>query len=203
MLNIIFKFVGWVNALIFAVILSICINAFLIQPYTVSGQSMEPTLKGKDPWDQEQVGDRVIVFKTPYHLGAQPTYGDLVIIDSRVEQKRDLVDEVLENPVISLLTDFKDRKQIWVKRVIGKAGDLIEYKDGIVYRNNEKIEEDYLLEDMRIPFDPVIIPEGHVFVMGDNRNYSSDSRDIGPVPVENVIGKVVFRLYPLNKLGTL
>lgn len=203
MIDIVFKVVGWVNAIIIAIIISICINAFLIQPYTVSGQSMEPTLEGKDPYNQDQIGDRVLVFKTPYHFGIEPSYGDMVIIDSRVEEKRALLDDLLDNPIISLVTNLKDMKQIWVKRVIGRAGDKIEYKDGIVYRNNEKLEEDYLHEDMRIPFESVVVPEGYVFVMGDNRNYSSDSRDIGPVPVENVIGKVVFRMYPLSKLGTL
>ncbi|MGO4890492.1 signal peptidase I [Anaerobacillus sp. MEB173] len=80
-----------------------------------------------------------------------------------------------------------------MKRIIGDEGDTLEYKDGRVYRNGEELIEEYLKEDMTFPFETIVVPEKHVFVMGDNRNGSRDSREIGPVPIDNIVGKVLLR----------
>ena len=82
------------------------------------------------------------------------------------------------------------------KRVIGRPGDTLEFKDGHVWRNGEELQEPYT-KDPAMNYSrttPVVVPEGHVFVMGDNRNHSSDSRFIGPVPVDHVLGFVEYAL---------
>ena len=85
---------------------------------------------------------------------------------------------------------------VWVKRVIGRPGDVLEFKDGHVWRNGEQLQEPYT-KDTKMNYTrstSVTVPEGHVFVMGDNRNHSSDSRFIGPVPVDHVLGFVSYAI---------
>ncbi|HHX50275.1 MAG TPA: signal peptidase I [Clostridia bacterium] len=91
----------------------------------------------------------------------------------------------------------------YIKRVIGLPGDLVEIKDGLLCINGEPFLEDYLLEAMEGSFGPVKVPEGKLFVLGDNRNYSSDSRVWGFVPLENVKGKAMVRIYPFHRFGKL
>lgn len=191
---------GWGKAFIVALLLSIIISVFIIQPYKVVGSSMEPTFSGEDLNNDDKKGDRVMVFKSAYLFGKVPSYGDLVIIDSQVTSPRTFKDHLLESPIFALFTDDQINEKFWIKRIIGVEGDSLEYKDGKVYRNGSLLEESYTKEDILTPFDPVIIPKNHVFVMGDNRNHSSDSRQIGPVPIENVVGKVVIRFYPFDQI---
>ena len=97
-------------------------------------------------------------------------------------------------------------KSSYIKRVIGLPGDHIEIKeDGSVYRNNEKLDEPYLNEQYtnRDTYNDVVVPHGTVFMMGDNRLSSKDSRFFGCVPIEKVNGYVVIRVWPLNKWGKL
>ena len=118
-------------------------------------------------------------------------YGDIVIIDSRIDERRSWLDPVLEHPLVARLLG-EEAEYLWVKRVVGKPGDMLEFRDGQVIRNGTPIEEPYVLEPMQSSPEPVVVPEGSVFVMGDNRNNSTDSRMIGSIPRENVIGKVIF-----------
>jgi len=177
----------WGYAIVIALAVAMVIHIFLVQPTRVSGESMENTL---------QNGDFLIVSKWSHVMREMPNYGDIVIIDSRVKRDRTWKDDLAE-PMLNYVSIFNKNAQthdMWVKRVIGRAGDTLEFKDGHVWRNGEELKESYTKED-KMNFTrstPVVIPEGHVFVMGDNRNHSSDSRFIGPVPVVNVLGKVVY-----------
>lgn len=97
-----------------------------------------------------------------------------------------------------------------VKRVIGVEGDKIniDFEAGIVYRNGEALDEPYINEPTSAALDfkeEVIVPEGHVFIMGDNRNHSDDSRseDIGMIDCRNIYGKVIFRLSPFENMGII
>jgi signal peptidase I len=110
-------------------------------------------------------------------------------------------DNLFESPIVSMIFESNDSdKKNWIKRIIGEEGDTLEYKNGRVYRNGEELVEDYIKEDMTFPFETIVVPENHVFVMGDNRNGSRDSREIGPVPNENIVGKVFLRFYPFDKI---
>lgn len=100
-----------------------------------------------------------------------------------------------------------DESQLYIKRVIGLPGEKIEIKDGLVYINDsvEPLEEPYLKETPVGDFGPYYVPEGHYFMMGDNRNYSKDSRLWNDPYVEEnkILAKAVFRYYPFNAMGTI
>ena len=178
----------WLYSIVVALILAMIIHIFIFVPTRVSGESMYPSL---------QNGQYLIVSKIGHVLHKDVNYKDIVIIDSRVQRERTWADDVLE-PLDNYLSIFSHNSQqhnILVKRVIGKSGDELAFHDGYVYRNGEKLEEAYIKEPMEFSMDGTyVVPEGMVFVMGDNRNHSSDSRFIGAVPLDHVLGTVAFQL---------
>ena len=127
------------------------------------------------------VGDRVFVNKFIYRF-TEPERGDVVVFESVNGGEEDLI-----------------------KRVVGVAGDEIEVRNGTLLVNGEEQEEPYLNENL--PFDdsygPTRVPEEHVFVMGDNRGNSADSRVFGPLPVENIEGEAFVRFWPPSRIGLL
>jgi signal peptidase I len=176
------KMTGWVGSLAIAYLLSLIIGVFVIQPYRVDGHSMDPTLHDKQ---------RLFVSKLSHTFSYYPDYGDIVIIDSRVERERRFIDDLLENPLIRLLTNETD-DSFYIKRVIGKPGDDLEIRQGKVYRNGEALDEPYLNGAMSTNgSERWTVPDNHIFVMGDNRNHSDDSRAIGFIPLDHVLGKKV------------
>ena len=187
--TIIKEILDWIYAIVLALIIAMVIHIFLIQPTRVSGESMEDTLHN---------GQYLIVTKWQHIMRDVPDYGQIVIIDSRVNRARTWVDDVKE-PLMNYASVFNKAAQtndVWVKRVIGLPGDVLEFKDGHVWRNGEQLQEPYT-KDPKMNFTrstPVIVPDGHVFVMGDNRNHSSDSRFIGPVPVDHILGFVSYAI---------
>lgn len=163
----------WVESCIFAMAVIVLVFVLFLRSATVSGQSMFPTL---------HEGDWLILQQFGYH---DPQYGDIVVIDRS---------HTGEEPII--------------KRVIGRAGDEIDidFTCGEVRRNGELLDEDYINEYTYVSQDitfPVTVPDGRIFVMGDNRNYSLDSRSsrIGMVDLRRVMGKAIFRFLPIPKIG--
>lgn len=141
---------------------------------------MEPTLHDNQ---------RIYVSKLLHTFSYLPDYGDIVVIDSRVERERTFLDDVTETPLVQLLFGKEEGHFLYVKRVIGKPGDVIAVRDNQLYRNGELLEEPYIKEPMELEMDGEwTVPEDHVFVMGDNRNNSRDSRDIGFIPLDHVLG---------------
>ena len=163
----------WLDAVALAVVTVALLSTFCARLVRVDGISMNPGLLD---------GQRLLITRL-----LTPDYGDIVVTDSRIDYGKPLI-----------------------KRVIGKAGDTIDidFQNGIVYRNGEALVEPYTAEPTylyeSVDF-PVTVPEGCIFVLGDNRNNSKDSRDadIGFVDVRDVLGKVVFRLSPLNGMGVI
>jgi signal peptidase I len=127
------------------------------------------------------VGDRVFVNKFIYRF-AEPERGDVVVFESVNGGEEDLI-----------------------KRVVGVAGDEVEVRNGTLLVNGEAREEPYL--NRNLPFNdsygPSEVPEGHVFVMGDNRANSADSRVFGPLPIENIEGEAFVRFWPPLRIGSL
>ena len=114
----------------------------------------------------------------------------------------------LRNPEKGEILIFKyprDTSRDFIKRVIAVSGDTIEIKEGRVYVNDQMLKEDYILEKTRTEYPKVTIPEGTVFVMGDNRNNSDDSRfaDVGFVPLDLIKGKAVVVFWPLDNIQSL
>ncbi len=160
----------WIQCLITALIICVMIFVFFIRVIDVVGTSMLPTL---------QHGNKMLVSGFLY----KPKYGDVVVFKA----------------------DSYDPDKALVKRVIAVGGDdiNIDFDKGIVYVNGEPIEEPYINELTKTKLDfigPKEVPEGCVFVMGDNRNASTDSRDgrIGMVDSRLILGKVYFVLFPLD-----
>lgn len=174
----------WAKTLGFAIVLAMCISIFVFQPFKVEGHSMDPTLNDKE---------HILVSKLSHTFSYLPDYGDIVIIDSRIDRKRTFKDDLLDNPFISLLTSKSGEHTFYVKRVIGKPGDVLEFKDHQVIRNGVVLQEPYIKEAMEfVSDDQWVVPENHVFVMGDNRNNSRDSREMGFIPLDHVMGKKIF-----------
>lgn len=152
---------------------------------------MLPTLKN---------GDTVYSSMLPYIFG-EPKLGDIVIIDMDLKDDNTyfhLFGQVLRRNGVTDVFFGKENSTLdkcWVKRIVGLEGDVLTFKDNKFYRNGELVVEDYINEQdvTNYPLDATItIPKGHVYVMGDNRNLSKDSREknVGPIPIYKIIGKV-------------
>ena len=159
----------WMQALVCSVLVVVLLFTFVVRLIGVDGHSMVPTL---------QDGDRLLVLNAM--LDNDYEYGDIVVLRK---------DTFLEEPI--------------VKRVIATEGQTvdIDFVSGAVYVDGELLEEDYINEPTYVEEGtefPLTVPEGSIFVMGDNRNHSSDSRssDLGTVDTRYVIGKAVFLLFP-------
>ena len=128
-----------------------------------------------------EVGDRVLASKFIYRI-FEPERGDIVVFDSVNEDDQTLI-----------------------KRVVGVAEDEIQVQGGVLYVNDEAQEEPYLndADQFRSYYGPTVVPEGHIFVMGDNRGNSADSRVFGPLPLENLKGEAFMRFWPVSKTGTI
>ncbi|USG67147.1 signal peptidase I [Brevibacillus ruminantium] len=173
----------WVRSLAFALGLALVLGIFVFQPFKVEGHSMDPTLQ-----DQQ----RIYVWKLSHTLSLLPDYGDIVVIDSRVDRKRSFQDDLVGHPLVQLLLGTEDENFRFVKRVVGRPGDLLEIKDHQLYRNGTKLDEPYIKEMMDEQRDRKwLVPANHIFVMGDNRNNSMDSRDIGFIPLDHVLGSKI------------
>jgi signal peptidase I len=131
-------------------------------------------------------GDRLVVDKLSYRFHP-PHRGDIVVF----------------HPPSILQTQGYEGDQAFIKRIIGQAGDTISVKQGTVYLNNQPLDEKYTLEPPYYNLSPFKVPEGKLFVMGDNRNNSNDSHVWGFLPQKNLIGHAIFRFWPLSKLGSL
>ena len=155
----------WLCHILVSVIVALVVIIFVAQPSHVEGSSMEPTLSDND---------QILINKIPHSLKINVNYGDIVIVDRRVDRKRDLMDDITDTLKYNLISYmlFNEKEQIYlVKRVIGKPGDILEYQGNKLIRNNRIIKEPYIKELMEyFPDGCINVPEGYVFVMGDNRN---------------------------------
>lgn len=177
--------IGWNIHILFALTIVIFTTTFILQPTQVSGISMEPTLH-----DEEYL----LISKLPHTLKQPYDYGDIVVIDSRVNRKRKLSDDLMmniKNNLIAKKIKGTADEYYWIKRIIGKEGDKIELIDNQIKRNGEILNESYInnIDSPSYTSNKITVPKGYVYVLGDNRNSSDDSRVIGCVPIENIIGK--------------
>ena len=167
----------WMHCIIVAMIVCVLLFVLVARVIDVRGQSMEPTL---------YEGDKIIITR----LAGDYEQGDIVVLRK---------DSFRAEPI--------------VKRVIALEGQTVEidFEEGVVYVDGVALNEPYTMERTYKSYDfetyeqPLVVPENCVFVMGDNRNNSSDSRvaTIGCVDKGYIMGKAVFRLFPLNKLGAI
>ncbi|WP_037322887.1 signal peptidase I [Ruminococcus sp. NK3A76] len=170
--DIVNELIEWVESFVFAIFMVILVLTFIVRVVEVEGPSMEDTLHD---------GDRLLLT----HFNYTPERGDIVVLNSSG------LDETI------------------IKRVIAVEGDTIsiDFTSGTVTLNGEVLKEDYIKEiTLRREgrdIDNLKIGEGQVFVMGDNRNHSTDSRSeaVGVVNTDDILGKAVFRIYPVDNIG--
>lgn len=160
-----------VQALALAVVISVVLNLFVVQVTEVRQRSMEPTLLQND---------RVLVSKIDYRI-TRPQVGDIVVFQPTT-----------------------DAQIPYVKRIAAIEGDKVELRDGRLYVN-DKPSEIADAQGVTTPQSPQVaypltIPPGHYFALGDNRQFSSDSRSFGPQPYDSIIGKVLLRFWPFDRL---
>ncbi|MBD2870760.1 signal peptidase I [Paenibacillus arenilitoris] len=180
------EIVEWIKALVIAVVLVFLIRQFLFAPFIVDGPSMQPNF---------ETGERLIVNKILYAI-REPEFGEVVVFDVPEQGRK------------------------FIKRVIGVPGDTIRLEGDDLYINDKKIDEPYIKEavesahaqgtlyngeglDYNYPnsrFTETTVPEGKIFALGDNRSDSTDSRAIGFVDDDEIVGRADVIFWPLNKL---
>lgn len=164
----------WIRDIVIALVIAGIILAFF-KPIVIQQESMQPTFYSND---------YVIVSRQAYNIFGDIEHGDVIVFKS------------------ALLDNNGNEKNL-IKRVIGLPGDTLEIVDGYVIRNGEVIKEDYLAEQaMSGDMDEITVEEGKVFVMGDNRRVSQDSRspEVGQVDQDAIMGKVVLRIFPFDSI---
>jgi signal peptidase I len=170
----------YVLVAICAVVAALLVQAYVVKPYRIPSESMASTLVPRD---------RVLVNKVVYRM-RDPGRGEIIVIDSHALNK------------------------VLIKRVVGLPGERIALHGGVVYIDGRALVEPYVdvtggRREQTDPFigtgkpwsleRPYVIPAGHYFVMGDNREVSDDSRDWGTVPRSEIIGEAFFTYWPLNR----
>ncbi|MBE5966846.1 MAG: signal peptidase I [Lachnospiraceae bacterium] len=185
---------SWVAVIVVALFLSLFIDSTVIAKAEVEQSSMENTLFE---------GQQLIVSKLSYAFD-EPKRGDIIIFLEN-EEKGNVIDTFIRSLKgrFSSSDEIAAEQERLVKRVIGVPGDEIDIQDGSVFINGEKLEESYANGET-LPGNielPITVEEDELFVIGDNREVSRDSRDFGPIDVKQVEGKAVFRIYPFNKMG--
>lgn len=174
--------IDWIESFFFAIFIVVLIFTFILRTVAVNGDSMKPNFHD---------ADRLIIS----HVNLKPAKGDILVMNCDTPQLRETI----------------------IKRCIGTAGDKIriDYNNNTLEVNGKKMSNEYLGEVMydKSSFDQqysvengvyeYTVPKGKIFVMGDNRNNSADSRMVGFIDVDDVLGKVVFRMYPFDKIGVI
>lgn len=174
----------WIIVIVGAVVLAVVVKVFLLQAFYIPSLSMYPTL---------HEGDRVLVNKLSYRMH-DVNRGDII---------------VFERPASETSSNIPDL----IKRVIGLPGESVAFDNGSVYINGQPLEESYLpagtvTSAANAPNkctlqDPCVVPEGDVWVMGDNRGDSKDSRYFGPIDENSIVGRAFVRVWPLGRFGLL
>ena len=173
--GIVKELLGWIVYIAIIIGLTWLIITFVGQRTRVSGHSMEATLHD---------GDNLIVDKLSYHF-REPKRFEIIVFPYRHKENT-----------------------YYIKRIIGLPGETVQVKDGHVNINGEKLDENYgleVMEDAGIAAEPIELGEDEYFVLGDNRNHSSDSRDpsVGILHRDELIGRAWVRIWPLDSIGVI
>lgn len=160
-----------------ALAIALLLRFFVAEPRFIPSDSMFPTL---------EVSDRLVVEKVSYHFHP-PEQGDIIVF-----RPPEILQELGYKP-----------DQAFIKRIIGEPGDTVQVTEGKVWINGIPLSEPYIAEPPAYDVPPVRVPPKQFFVMGDNRNNSNDSHVWGFLPTQNIVGRAIFRFYPLDRLGAV
>lgn len=185
------EILSWVLIIMVAFVLAFLISSKAYAKVKVEQSSMENTL-----YHNQQL----VVDELSYNF-TEPKRGEIITF-YKYENKGSILDDL--NRYIDKVIHDEEHERL-IKRVIGVEGDVIEIKDGEVYVNGDKLEESYAkgITDSKGLQTPVTVGKDELFVLGDNRVVSIDSREIGMVKIDQVEGKAIFRVYPFNKMGKI
>ena len=183
--------------LFLALVVAVLVKVFLVQAFFIPSESMTPTL---------EIDDRVLVSRVA-HLLDGPERGEVIVFDMPMEYEDAWPEPIWESMVrhvVEAVGIRVARVEDLIKRVIAVGGDRLEVRDNRVIVNGLVLDEPYVLPGARMADrGPIYIPDGHVWVMGDNRDNSRDSRTFGPVPVDTIVGRAFVRFWPLSRLDGL
>lgn len=199
----------WVYCIIIAIVLALLVRYFVGTPTIVQQPSMYPTLKQ---------GQRLILNRMIRTTKTMPKRGDIVTFEAPSKSYVSAIDANLENPVAAYDYNINNAfskfryyvleigKTSYIKRVIGLPGEHVKIEDGKVYINGTELEENYLQEgvittSLEGVYTDITVPENCLFVMGDNRLQSTDSRRFGCIPLEKIESKVWIRFWPFDLFG--
>ena len=195
----------WIYCIVIAVVLALLVRYYIGTPTIVKMVSMKPTL---------MQNDRLILNRWSRTTKQEIKRGEIITLEAPIKSYSYITADQ-ENPVAI----FRERKGAfskfvyyvlelgktsYIKRVIGLPGEHLQIQNGKVYINGEELQEEYLKEGVKTEsqvFTDIIVPEGYVFAMGDNRAESMDSRVFGCIPIDKIESKVLIRFWPLNKIG--
>lgn len=191
--NYMIEALKWSLVVIVAIFIALVLRAYVFEWVVVEGPSMENTLYSR------QV---LFVNKIVYSF-TMPKRGDIVVFEVS-EGDLDYIPFVKNIPFLSSLIPPKNEVD-YIKRIIGLPGDEIDIIDGVLYVNGNRQKETYVKgTTVKQSFElPCTVPENKVFVMGDNREVSKDSRQFGFVDIDKIKGKAVFRIRPLKEIGSI
>ncbi len=179
-----------------AFVLALLIKTFLVQAFFIPSASMVPTL---------EIGDRVLVNKLVYDFG-EPQRFDIIVFEdpnAQPDPERGFFDGIWDW-FTEGLGFASAQEQDFIKRVIGLPGDELEVREGHLYINGERMREPQGVQQDASTYGPVTIEPDKVFVMGDNRANSSDSRSLlGQIPYEKIVGKAFVLLWPPSRVEWL
>jgi signal peptidase I len=181
--------------------LALLIQAFLVKPYRIPSESMEPTL---------DVGERVLVNRVNYRL-SEPDRGDVVVFhppEGAVDGRECGVNRMDDQSCLRPTEERSDTN--FIKRIVAIPGDVVSVRGGRAVING-RLQNEPFIKGCSDPATntrcnmprPIEVPPGHFFMMGDNRGESDDSRFWGPIPEEWIIGQAFFTYWPIKRVGIL
>jgi signal peptidase I len=184
-----------------ALVLALTVQAYAIKPYRIPSGSMEPTLA---------IGQRVIVDRLTHRLGENPSVGDIIVFNPPAgadAEQCGAPGQGEDTPYPCSRPVTGKSSETFIKRVVAVGGDTISIRGGHVIRNGRRANEPFIARceaggDCNFPRS-ITVPNGYVFVMGDNRGESDDSRFWGPIPIKWVIGHALVTYWPPGRIGTL
>lgn len=181
--------------LLTALVIAVLIKTFLVQPFWIPSESMLDTI---------HVNDRVMVNKLAFHFG-EPQRGDVVVFrDPAEDEFEESVPEAVIRSVLEAVGIRTRGREDLIKRVIGLPGETITISDNQVHVDGVAIDEPYLADDVVMPdAGPFTVGEDQVFVMGDNREFSFDSRRFGNIDYDSLVGRAFVIIWPISNFGGL
>lgn len=202
----------WIECIIIAIILALLIKYFVGTPTVVQHESMYPTLKPEE---------RLILNRVSKTLKQIPERTDIITFEEPTITYITPENADLDNPVAIYSKEpngifekfsyyvLEWGKTSYIKRVIGLPGERVQIANGKVYINGKELDESAYLDDDVVTnayggvFTDIVVPEGYIFAMGDNREESLDCRRFGCIPIDKIEGKVLIRFWPFDKFGTV